>query len=345
MNTPDHPIKLTFVICTYNNAETLALTLKHIEDQGAEDLRDTTVLVIDNCSTDSTPEVVREAQARGKIPDLHRILETRQGVVYARVRGVAEARTEWVAFIDDDNLLQPGWIKNARNFIATHPRCGVFGGHNEIVWEAPAPALLRENEYAYAGLNIPGGTQRLEGQARWRLKGAGMVIRTSACIKSGFLDFQACVGRQARKPIAGEDTEILMRIAREGFEVWYEPGCHLKHLIAARRVNKAYIMQLHYGFGMALPLCLGFKRRQTRLMWATALVWNLIGLTRQHLISIFNPARRSRACLTWAFLKGAFAGIPHALKLGPVERAKWLGQTSSPAVNVPRTATSTVNTI
>lgn len=67
------------------------------------------VLVVDNGSTDATREVAEKA--RPDLPGL-RIIDAseRPGESYARNRGIAAARGDFIAFCDADDVADPGWL-------------------------------------------------------------------------------------------------------------------------------------------------------------------------------------------------------------------------------------------
>ncbi len=67
------------------------------------------LLVVDDGSTDSTPDVVRDlARADDRI---HLMQEDRRGVSGARNAGLAEANGELVAFLDSDNTWEPDFLR------------------------------------------------------------------------------------------------------------------------------------------------------------------------------------------------------------------------------------------
>ncbi|WP_022882134.1 glycosyltransferase family 2 protein [Gryllotalpicola ginsengisoli] len=60
------------------------------------------------------------------------------GVAAARNAGVAALDTDWVSFLDDDDLLHPDYLSRVRDFASAHPTEGalnawywVFGGHGD----------------------------------------------------------------------------------------------------------------------------------------------------------------------------------------------------------------------
>ncbi len=320
--------ELTIVICTYNNATCLRETLRHIAQQsgGGEFVP---VMVVDNNSTDDTATVVNSFA--WQLPNLLYVKELRQGVAFARQRSIAECSTDWLAFIDDDNYLALDWVTAAREFIATHPRCGAFGGRNVVVWETPPPTrLITECGYAYAALDLGPSPRHLTGLKRWTLRGAGMVIRRRPLVQAGCLDWMLCVGRSKQDGgIAGEDTELLARAAREGWEVWYNPACVLNHFIVSRRITLAYLARLHFGFGVAEPVLRGLSRQESFPVWMLLIGGRMLVLSwyvvREIPRAIFSSYGRNRMAIWSAYLRGVLTGTRIAFSLDAEERRRWLG--------------------
>jgi O-antigen biosynthesis protein len=68
------------------------------------------VVVVDEASTDDTGEVLRRAAD----PRLRIIRHASpSGVAAARNEAIREARGTWIAFLDDDDLWAPGWLRAA----------------------------------------------------------------------------------------------------------------------------------------------------------------------------------------------------------------------------------------
>jgi glycosyltransferase involved in cell wall biosynthesis len=92
---------VTVVIPTRNRSRLLLSTLRSALAQRDVDVR---IVIVDEASTDDTRDVIaRHGDAR-----VRSIRHDRpQGVSVARNHGIAESDTEWVAFLDDDDLWAP----------------------------------------------------------------------------------------------------------------------------------------------------------------------------------------------------------------------------------------------
>jgi len=109
---------VSVVVCTYNRARLLAEALASLVRQQTGDRFQYEVLVVDNGSTDETPQVVAEAArlpaaagGRSSGPQSVRwVREPRPGVAAARNCGVGNARGRWIAFFDDDQIAEPDWL-------------------------------------------------------------------------------------------------------------------------------------------------------------------------------------------------------------------------------------------
>ena len=109
---------LDVVICTHNRSAALAQVLDALAAQSPVTHMPWSVLVVDNASSDDTAAVV--ARHPGDLA-LRYVHEPKLGLTHARQRGVAETAGEWIGFVDDDNLLDPGWVAAIVDAIRTFP--------------------------------------------------------------------------------------------------------------------------------------------------------------------------------------------------------------------------------
>jgi len=89
---------VSVVIPAYNAGRFLRATLESLRGQT---FRGFETIVVDDGSTDNTSAVVREC------PEVRLVTQANTGVAAARNRGVRETRSDWVAFLDADDLWMP----------------------------------------------------------------------------------------------------------------------------------------------------------------------------------------------------------------------------------------------
>jgi succinoglycan biosynthesis protein ExoO len=118
------------VIPAYNVSGIIGRAIRSAAAQALPPLE---ILVIDDCSTDDTVEVVR---ALGReIPSV-RLLSTpvNGGPSAARNVGLREAKADWIALLDSDDAWKPGRLKRLSEVAAATP--ADFVADNLVVWDA-----------------------------------------------------------------------------------------------------------------------------------------------------------------------------------------------------------------
>lgn len=114
---PGTPVTLTAVIPTYNRS---GLVVRAIESALAQQRPPDEVIVVDDGSTDDTADLVR-----GLGGGVRYLRQDNRGGAAARNLGVREARSDWVAFLDSDDVWEPGHLAATERAIAA--TAGVAG--------------------------------------------------------------------------------------------------------------------------------------------------------------------------------------------------------------------------
>jgi glycosyltransferase involved in cell wall biosynthesis len=91
------------VLCTYNRADRVAGAVRPVLDQSWKDFE---LIVVDDGSTDRTAEVLAGIDD----PRLRVVHRPNGGLSAARNTGITQAAGRLVAFLDDDDLVSPGWL-------------------------------------------------------------------------------------------------------------------------------------------------------------------------------------------------------------------------------------------
>ena len=103
---------ISVVIPAYNRAKTINYCLDSVLRQTLGPLE---VLVVDDCSTDGTVDIVR-AYKDSRVRCI--VLEKNSGAQAARNRGIREARGEWIAFQDSDDEWLPEKLEKQIAYLA-----------------------------------------------------------------------------------------------------------------------------------------------------------------------------------------------------------------------------------
>jgi succinoglycan biosynthesis protein ExoO len=106
------------------------------------------ILVIDDCSTDDTVEVVKALA--GEIPSL-RLLSTpaNSGPSVARNVGLRAAKGDWIALLDADDAWKPGRLKRLSE--VARATSAHFVADNLVMWDAVADTQFKPFYYDLLG--------------------------------------------------------------------------------------------------------------------------------------------------------------------------------------------------
>lgn len=120
---------VSIIIPTYNHSDLILDTLK---SAFAQTFNDYEVIVINDGSPDDTAHVLSPLSKAGKI---HYFEQENQGQSATRNRGLREARGEFVAFLDDDDLWPVDKLEWQVAYLRDNPDVGVVGGGTEFIDE------------------------------------------------------------------------------------------------------------------------------------------------------------------------------------------------------------------
>lgn len=110
---------ISIIIPLYNKETTIVRTIKSILAQTNNDYE---IIIVDDGSTDdSLKQAYQVKDNRIKI-----ITQTNSGVSAARNRGIHEAKGEFVAFLDADDIWKNDYLETQVALINKYPQCNVF---------------------------------------------------------------------------------------------------------------------------------------------------------------------------------------------------------------------------
>ena len=106
---PTGPV-VSVVVATFNRAERLARLLRALAGQTLDPAR-FEVVIVDDCSTDETPDVLADAVERGELALRTLRHAANEGRAKAREDGWRIAAADLIAFTDDDCVPDAGWLE------------------------------------------------------------------------------------------------------------------------------------------------------------------------------------------------------------------------------------------
>jgi len=202
---------------------------------------DTELLLVDNASTDTTPALLAELAGRSGVRTCR---EEQIGLSLARNTALAGARGDFVVFLDDDALVQPGWLAGYHRFFSNPPgrRIGGAGGAVEPEFETPPPAWVWQ------------GTGRVPEKGQDQICapsdnpwGCNFAVHREATLAVG--GFNPDLGHHGNVSGAYEEVELLNRLRRAGYEVWWVANASVRHLVEARRLRLGWQLSAAFRMG------------------------------------------------------------------------------------------------
>ncbi len=225
------PVRASVVVCTYNGARTIAQCLQSLQRLRYPDYE---VIVVDDGSTDDTPNIIAE------YPFVRVISQQNEGLSAARNAGLRAATGEIVAYTDDDCFVDPDWltmmIAQLEHARLEDSRVAGLGGPNLTPDDGPTAAAVSA---------APGQpTHILESdQVAEHIPGCNMAFwRESLLSVNGF---------DPQYRAAGDDVDICWRLQSAGMWLTFSPSAFVWH--HRRATPKAYLKQ-QAGYGKAEAL-------------------------------------------------------------------------------------------
>ena len=220
---------LTIAICTKDRAERLSRLLDNLARLTASSaFTFTEVLVIDNAPSDaSTADTVSDFK------DVRYVVEPKAGLNFARNCALANARGELLAFLDDDVVVDSGWLNGLAIAYRSAPDAGGFTG---LVMPYKLDTDARVAFEARGGFGR--GFERREWKATsfvYELHPVGAGLLGAGCnmaFKTDLLrdigGFDDALDTGAPLP-GGGDLDIFYRVLRTGRPIIYEPRYAVYH--------------------------------------------------------------------------------------------------------------------
>jgi GT2 family glycosyltransferase len=235
------------------------------------------IVVVDNASTDGTPDHVARAFPGVEVV---RLPENRGAA--GRNAGVERVREPYVAFAEDDSWYEPGALRRAADLLDAHPDVVLVNAHVRV-GEDGRPDPLHED---MADAPLPERRPGLPGHRLISFLEGASVVRRSAYLAVGGFD--------ARMGLGGPEEHLAADLLEAGGELRYVPEIGARH-VPDHGEPSSRIRRL----GLRNTLWFAWRRRPLR----PALRWTL---------HVIRSSPRSLATLRG--VAQALAGLPWILR-------------------------------
>lgn len=199
--------EISVCICTFKRADFLLRLLKALERQKTEGAFTFSVVITDNDSTESARPVVEKFTRNSSLAVIYGV-ETQQNIALARNRALTHAAGSYIAFIDDDEFPEPGWLMTLLQACQQYKSDGVLGPVRPHFEDSPPPWIIKGGFCERPEHN----TGR---RMNWEECRTGNLLFRKDILEGHALPFLPEFGT------GGEDKDFFMRMTQSGHSfVW-----------------------------------------------------------------------------------------------------------------------------
>ena len=245
-------LKISLIIPTYNRKKYLLDTLKSVVANTASP-ESFEIIVVDNNSNDNTQSAVNSFINQHKNFQIRHVIEKNQGASYSRNRGIEEASSPLLLFIDDDELADSNLIKSWINFFEDYPLAIGGGGQIKVQFEDPKPKWMSHFLMPLLGEHKPTNSTKKYPKSQFPFAG-NMSYRKEVFEKYGKL--KTNLGRKGKNLLAGEEKEFYKRIRKHSDKIYHVPNAFVYHRVDKPRMTKDFIKKQALGLGQTIRLML-----------------------------------------------------------------------------------------
>jgi GT2 family glycosyltransferase len=304
---------ITVLICTHDRADLLEQLLASL-DGARRPAEGVQLLVVANACRDRTHALLQArvdaaaaANDGGRLP-LRWVPEPTPGKSHALNRGMQDCNTPLVAFIDDDQRVDPGFLEGLRDAARDHPEADLFCGRLIPDYDGSEPPWVHDQGryriYPLPTPNFDPGPQAkhlVEGMA---LPGGGNIVaRLPWLARVG--PFAVDLGPVGHDLGGAEDADWLRRALRAGAQLMYVPAMLQYHYVDPERLKVRYLMHKAYKRSAA---SIGLRAQPGTPRGVPAYAWRKLAGYAVAAATALGQARRRFYLIRSAAALGEIAG-------------------------------------
>jgi len=226
---------LTVVLATYNGGERLRETLdsmtRLVSPEGGWKL-----VVIDNNSTDSSPDIIASFQDR--LP-MTALVCPKRGKNAALNMAIPHFEGELIMFTDDDVILPRGWLVDFLRLSRTTPEFTGYGGRIVPRWPGPPDRAIIEGVHWGDAFAVH-EAEILDGPVMaGKIWGPNMAVRARVFQEGA--SFNEHIGPAAGNYIPGSESSFTMGLEQQGCRFWFSNQIVVQHQIRPEQLTLRWL--------------------------------------------------------------------------------------------------------
>jgi glycosyltransferase involved in cell wall biosynthesis len=261
MNPP-----ISVIICTHNpRKDYITKVLQALQDQTLP-FEQWEILLVDNASD----KLLSSEIDLSWHPQSRHIREEKLGLTPARLRGIEEAVSEILVFVDDDNVLDPNYLEVAIQIGKDFPMIGAWGGQIRPGFEEQPPEWTKPYWWMLA--------LREFDRDKWSNLlycyetgpcGAGLCVRQTVAEK--YFDLlqndtkRSALDRKGKQLISCGDIDLAFTSCDLGLGTGQFVALNLTHLMPSSRFQEEYLLRLAEANGYSSPIMESFRGKVPNL--------------------------------------------------------------------------------
>jgi len=230
---------ISLVICTYNRAKFIGEALESLANQTILSRHFEIIIVNNNCA-DNTEDICLTFIDNHPHLDIKYIIETNQGLSYARNRGIAESQYEIITYIDDDAYTEANFLTIIRNFFIANPTAIGVGGKVIPRYEIEEPIWMNPYLDGFVA-KLDMGDKRIRFGKNQYPVGCNMTYTKEILQKVG--------GFNTKLKWRADDKYIGIQVREYSDEVYYLPDLVVEHSIDSYRTTDENFKSFCLKFG------------------------------------------------------------------------------------------------
>jgi len=212
---------VSIIIPTYNRKPEILDCLASIYELNYDNFE---VVVIDNCSTDQTPDAIKKYYPLVKLI----VMPENLGAVKARNIGIENSKGDYLLFVDSDNVLDPESLEYLVELAETDKSIGFVGPKMyyytdpKRIWYAGAKISLSTAKTTYVGINEIDHGQYDQVREVEHIPNV-WIVKREVINKIG--------GMESVYVMTYGESDWAIRAIKEGFKVMFCPKAKVWHKI------------------------------------------------------------------------------------------------------------------